>query len=179
LCFEINSIVTASTTRQGTGIASDGEDNNDPRAGTLLEDLFHRMAESALSTRMLRLALLVRTFDDTMKLAADPTPYQLHRKRINQERGPFGHVFHGLEDTAATIRECSNKIIHAEDVRPTYETDDDKNDPNARWGMTGVLELQGVLRSHQWSIDINIHDYLEGILELIQFGDSAQEPPQR
>ena len=134
------------------------------------------MAESELSKRLLKLALRIRTFDDTMTRADDPMPYEKHRNRIDDEQGPFGHVFEGPPDITATIRECSNKIIHAEDVRPTYETEDDRRDPEARWGMTGSIELHGVLRREEWSIDIYLPTYLEGILELIQFDPRAGTP---
>jgi hypothetical protein len=177
LCFEIDNIVTAGTTRQGSGIISDDPDDKDHRAGTLLDEQFYRMAESALSTRLLRLALLVRTFDDTMKMADDPAPYENHRKRIDDTLGPFGHVHEGPNDIGSTVRECSNKIIHAQDVRPTYETDDDRDDPNARWGMTGTIELRGVLKRKPWWISLHTEDYLEGVLELIQFGEEKPTPP--
>src|SRR5687767_14843110 len=85
LCFEIDSIVTASTTRQGSGIVSDDEDAKDARANTRLDDLFYCLAESELSKRLLSLALLVRTFDDTMKTADDPA-YENHRARIDEEQ---------------------------------------------------------------------------------------------
>ena len=104
LCFEIDSIVTASTTRQGSGIVPDDEDDKDDRANTLLDDLFYRMAESELSKRLLKLAPLIRTFDDTMTRADDPTPYEKHRNRTDDEEGPFSHVFEGPPDITATIR---------------------------------------------------------------------------
>ena len=81
-------------------------------------------------------------------------------------------MFEGPPHITETIRECSNKIIHAEDVRPTYETQDNRHDPEARWGMTGMIELQGVLRREEWSIDIVLPAYLEGILNLVRFGEA-------
>ena len=42
--------------------------------------------------------------------------------------------------------------------------------------MTGSIELQGVLRRKEWSIDVYLPTYLEGILELIQFGETVGGP---
>lgn len=173
LCFEIFSIVRASTTQQGSGIILDeGEEREE---FTILEQLFFRMAEAELSRHLLRLALLIRTFDDAMARSDDATAYELHCKKIEEET-EFGTVYKGREDITKRIRECCNKIIHAEDVRPVYETEDDRDDPNATWGMTCTLELEGVVRDKPWQIAIYLPTYLEGVLELIGFGDSAPSP---
>ncbi len=169
LCFELFSIIRASSTQQGAGI--EYVDPDEAPDFTSLDQLFFRMAEAQLSKRLLSLALLVRTFDDTMRGTDDPTPYETHRVRIDREQGPFGHVFEGNPHITETIRECSNKIIHAEDVRPVYDSDDDRKDPKATWGMTGVIELEGMQGAKKWAIDIYLPDYLEGLLELIRFDE--------
>jgi hypothetical protein len=169
LCFEIHSIVAASMSRQGAGLVLDTTAGPD---FSVLDQLCFEMTERELSRRLLRLALLVRTFDDTMTRSTMAAQYQNHRKRI-EEDGAFGSVYEGPEHITETIRECSNKIIHAEDVRPVYHTDDDRPDPNAMWGMEGTLELEGMQGRQPWKIGIYLHPYLEGVLELIQFDEDT------
>jgi hypothetical protein len=164
LCFEIYNIVTASMSRQGAG-SSEYEDPEYPE----IDSLCFGMAEAELSKRLLRLALLVRAFDDTLKRAEDSAEYANRCKRIEEEHGDFGAVFEGPPDITKTIRECSNKIIHAEDVRPVYETQDDRDDPKVMWGMDGTIELEGLRGRDGWKIVIYLYPYLEGILELIKF----------
>ena len=96
LCFQIDSIVTASTTRQGSGIVSDDENDKDDRVNPILDDLFYRMAESELSKRLLHLALLVRTFDDTMSRADDGTL----RKASQSHRQPTRAIRARVRGTA-------------------------------------------------------------------------------
>jgi hypothetical protein len=172
LCFEIDSIVAGSMSRQGSGM--DLEQDESPEF-SILDQLCFRMAESELSKRLLRLALLVRTFDDTMSRSEDPSPYDMHRKRIEEDHSDFGAVHQGPENTTKTLRECSNKIVHAEDLRPVYDTEDDRADPNAMWGMDGTLELYGKRSCEPWHITIYLRSYLEGVLELIQFGESERQ----
>ena len=61
LCFEIDNIVAGSMSWQGKG--ADLEEDESPEF-SILDQLSFRMAESELSKRLLRLALLVRTFDE-------------------------------------------------------------------------------------------------------------------
>jgi hypothetical protein len=154
--------------RQGAGL--DPDEGEEP-VFSILDHLCFSMAEAELSKRLLRLALLVRTFDDTMNRSDRATDYEDLRKRIEERHKDFGTVFQGPENTTKTIRECSNKIIHAEDVRPVYRTGDDRTDPNAMWGMDGTLELEGLQGCAAWRIAIYLHLYLEGVLELIQFDE--------
>jgi len=169
LCFEINCVVSTSIGQQGSGMAPD---EDDPREITILDELCFKMAESELSKRLLKLALLVRTFDETMTRSEKVESYLAHRNRIELQHEVFGQVFKGAENSTKTLRECSNKIIHAEDVRPVYDTDDSRNAPYAMWGMTGTLELEGRRGEAEWSVSIYLKTYLEGILELIQFDES-------
>jgi hypothetical protein len=166
LCFEIYSIVNASMSRQGSGLV----DEDEPRELFLLDQLFFSQAESELSKRLLRLALLVRTFDDTMTRTGG-NRYVNHRDRVESDFVDFGTVYKGDAEITKTIRECCNKIIHAEDVRPVYDTGDDRDDPNAMWGMDGTIELEGEKGRESWNIAIYLYDYLEGVLELIKFDE--------
>ena len=169
LCFEISNIVTASMSRQGEGMETSDEEERPEFS--VLDRLCFSLAEAELSKRLLKLALLVRTFDDTMSRSDSADDYMAFRKRIEKESNDFGAVYQGQESVAESIRECSNKIIHAEDVRPVYNTNDERTDPNAMWGMDGTLELEGIQGRTPWSIVIYIYPYLEGILELIRFDE--------
>ncbi|MER8394124.1 hypothetical protein NKH10_19740 [Mesorhizobium sp. M1340] len=107
LCFEIYNIVTASMSRQGTGL-----NGHEAPQFPEIDILCFTMAEAELSKRLLRLALLVRTFDDTFSRAEDSVDYKKHLKRIEDEQQDFGGVYEGSPDVTKTIRECGNKIIH-------------------------------------------------------------------
>src|SRR5438046_1067619 len=92
LCFEILSIVTCSITKQGSGFYDEDED----REPTILDKLFFEKAEAELSKRLLKLALLVRTFDDTMSRNEDQ--YHTFRTTVDKTGGPFGSVHEGPDD---------------------------------------------------------------------------------
>jgi hypothetical protein len=163
LCFEINNIFTASMmTPQTSEIEED-----DGYEFSRLEQLCFTFAEAELSRRLLKLALLVRTLDDTFLRDDSAGGYVSYKKKIEEANVTLGAVYTG--SFALTIRECSNKIIHAEDVRPVYYTEDDRTSPSALWGMDGTLELEGKLGRSNWSIVIYLPPYLEAILELIEF----------
>lgn len=168
LCFEIHNIVASSASRQGLGL--DPNDDEEDATYPEIDNLCFAISEAELSKRLLRLALLVRTFDDTLRRNDRSEEYLLHRKGIEEEAN-LGAVLQGPHDLANTIRECSNKIIHAEDVRPVYHTEDDSDHPKARWGMDGTLELCGARGKEDWQITIFVQDYLEAVLELISFGE--------
>ncbi|MFC5391216.1 hypothetical protein [Bosea vestrisii] len=171
LCFDLSNIVTASRSKQGTGEQRDPED--DPRF-THTERLCFQMAEDELSRRLLRLAVLIRTFDDIMANSPVADAYRSHRDAAEKDVA-LGSVYTGDERITDTLRECCNKIIHADDVRPTYETDDDRHDEFARWGMTGMIELEGKLRGANWSIVICIDNLIEAVLDLLTFADQMDE----
>ncbi|GGE02585.1 hypothetical protein GCM10011390_21850 [Aureimonas endophytica] len=169
LCFEINNIVSASMSQQRSGdLLDEGEEKPD---FSPLERLCYAMAETELSKRLLRMALLVRTFDDTMLRFEQAEAYEAHKRDIELRHIGFGATLKGKEDITNTIRECCNKIIHADDVRPVYKTEDDRYDAKARWGMEGTIEFEGTQGNSEWQISIFILELLEGIIELIEFGE--------
>lgn len=168
LCFEVHNIVLASMSLQGEGV--DLDENDEPEFSSLHQLCFN-LAEAELSRRLLRLALLVRTFDDTVARSEQADEYIIYRKAVEDDIGGFGAVFGGPSNATDTLRACCNKIIHAEDVRPTYETGDDRDDPRAMWGMDGQLELEGVQAGAHWEIVIYIFPFLEGIVDLVKFGE--------
>jgi hypothetical protein len=80
-------------------------------------------------------------------------------------------VILSFERHIVTLREALNKIIHARDVRPVYDSEDSRDDPNARWGMDGQIELEGALRKAEWQATVNIFELLDGAVELIDLVD--------
>jgi hypothetical protein len=64
------------------------------------------------------------------------------RKTAIEDRQDFGSFYEGGPERL-TIREACNKIIHAEDVRPTDEDDSDTETGKQFWHMTSVIELTG------------------------------------
>jgi hypothetical protein len=152
LCFDLFNLVTASA-------------NMSPPEGGELSSLVaghHRMAEGELSKRLLRLAVLVRTFDDVMAGSTEAEAYESYKKSID-ENANFGHVFEGGD---LNVRECCNKVIHAEDVRPVYEEDPDAEGDDQFWRMTGEIELGGVRGGKQWLVALYVLPFLEAVLDL-------------
>ncbi|GAU84747.1 hypothetical protein [Bosea sp. BIWAKO-01] len=175
LCFDISNIITASRSKQGSG--EEYPAGEEPVPGRT-EKLCFEIAEGELSRKLLRLALLIRTFDDTMVRDDAAGAYTAHRKSVDDENGPYSAVYKGNDNLAVSLRECSNKIIHAEDVRPTYDTEDDRDAPHASWGMTGALELEGSVFGKAWDLSIQLDDYLDGVLHLIEFDDGPNALPE-
>lgn len=168
LCVEIYSLVRASAANAGEGIEPEDEDDADVISS--LEQLHFQMAEREISKKLLQLAVLIRTYDDLMCFSTEEVAsnaYLLHRDQLDVDAGGYGGIHAGPEDQLSTLRRCTNKIIHANDVRPVYRTDDDRNDPNARWGMTSEIELEGSQRGQQWSVCLYLFDFLEGVVDLI------------
>jgi hypothetical protein len=165
LVFEIYNIVSASIQLQGDGMTEEHE----RAAITATQKLHFEMAETVLSKRMLQLALLIRTLDDVMDQFVEPEQYRVFRATMEKEFLGFGAVFEGDDSITNSIRECCNKIIHAQDFRPVYETNDERDDPNVRWGMVGSIEIRGRQGKKDWWITLNVFDFLEGALKLAQF----------
>jgi hypothetical protein len=129
-----------------------------------LTALHHRNAESQLSSKLLKLAVLVRTFDDQFR---DVEAYTEHKRTIDRDQGPFGDFYEGSGILA--IREGCNKIIHAEDVRPVYENGGEPHD-EGMWAMNGIIELTGYDRGEKWSVGLRVIAFLEAVIDLIWFG---------
>lgn len=176
LCFEIYNLVQASAAIAGDGIEPDDED--DPHLVSSLEQLHFQMAEHELSKKLLHLAVLVRTHDDQMCFSEDKISdaYQRFRNQLDAEIGAYGAAHAGPPDQLETLRRCCNKIIHANDVRPVYTTEDDRDDPNARWGMTSEIELEGTQGGEAWHVSLHLLSFLEGVVDLMANEDAAEAP---
>lgn len=120
--------------------------------------LHHERAEAILSKNLLKLSIYMRTLDDL--IGAEP---EYIKARDIVSEGP-GIKFDGMGDL--NFRDCCNKIIHAEDVRFVYESNDEEGD-DERWYLEGTLELVGSYGKESWSVAIYIISFLESILNII------------
>ena len=161
LAFNIFNIVRSSMSMMGAGLELDTEENDN--TPTPIETLHYKYAEEQLLKYLLQLAILMRTLDDYWIGLAN-REYIQKIKNLN-EHGGFGL----LDGVDISLRETCNKIIHAQDNRPVYDSDDDRENPNIRWGMDGQIELEGSFGKADWQAIINIFKFLDGVIELTGF----------
>lgn len=135
-----------------------------------LAALHHRTAEAELSRSLLKLAVLVRTFDDQFR---ESPGYLDHRRRIDDEQGPFGQFYEGSGELG--IRDSCNKIIHATDFRPVYDNGSAPRDEGV-WAMNGTVELTSRDRQRGWSVGLNVFAFLEAAIDLTSFGCPQELP---
>jgi hypothetical protein len=111
LCFEIVNIVAASGELAADSTVEQGEHSE-----SRIFQLHHELAETVLCGNLLRLALLVRTFDDIACTSAKPDEYREHAKRTSGEN-EIGCLTVAGQATDFGLREACNKIIHAQEIR--------------------------------------------------------------
>lgn len=151
---------------------SDNSDLEDPKAEPedeaaeieipLLFALYRENSERLLSETLLKLAIFVRTLEDQVLGTDACERFKTFLVELNGEEG-FGAVFDGPEGLVMTLRECCNKIIHAEDFRPVYDKDGASDVPGG-WAMDGQLELEGRHGKKEWKVAIYLIDFLEAVL---------------
>jgi hypothetical protein len=164
LAFNIFNIVRASISMSGVEVEDGEVDSPTPS-----EEVHYLYSEIQLSKSLLQFAVLMRTLDDYWSDYGHEDYIQkiVEINQINR----FGELTVDANPVGFPLREAFNKIIHARDVRPIYHTDNDRNDPSARWGMSGQIELQGELRGKQWEVALNVFELLDAALELVDFVD--------
>jgi len=167
VAFDVFNIVRASLSMTGEGI--EGGEDGDEKALSRIERLHFELAEIKLSNAILQLAVMVRTIDDIWTDKGNEH-YFAKIDALNKDHN-FGWLASGDRSTDLTLREALNKVIHARDVRPVYDSEDDRDDPNARWGMDGQIELKGALRKVEWEATVNIFELLDGVVKLIDLVD--------
>lgn len=167
LCLECLHVLLASNSMEALWAADDDEPAWEfPN----LAALHHRNAEAMLSRSLLKLAVLIRTFDDQCR---DAPGYLEHRRKIDREQGPFGSFYEG--EGVLGIRESCNKVIHAADFRPVYDNNSSPLDEGV-WAMDGTVELTGLERQRKWTVGLNVSAFLEAAIDLVSFGADAVEP---
>lgn len=167
VAFEIFNIVRSSLSMVGLG--SDGEEEREEKVPGPTEQLHYELAEIKLSKTLLQLAVMVRTADDYWTDYGHED-YVAKVEALNKDT-QFGTLTIGDKTSKLSLREALNKIIHARDVRPVYFSEDSRDDPEARWGMDGQLELMGTLGKAEWQATMHIFELLDGVVELIDLVD--------
>lgn len=159
-CFEAFTIVATSRSLQGLP----GDEVGGP-----LHEYFWRTAEVRLSKALLNLAIKMRTFEDTIAQSEAAATYDswLSENYGSGELGLFGERGKPLSEWKDLhFREACNKIIHAIDVRPTYDNGSNASDDDYSWGMTGVLELQGSQGRRDWEAWLTVEEYICACVEI-------------
>src|SRR5262249_33616899 len=137
----------------GTGHEQEGSLTADADVGPQrLLKLYREGTERALSNILLKIAMLVRTRDDQIY---EDDAVALHEAitQVTGEEGPLATVYDpkaNAQDDPG-LRECCNKIIHAEDFRPTYDNDSRPREIGG-WAMDGQIELRGRKGKVEWSV---------------------------
>ena len=172
LCLRAFQIVMSSQGVASLYDHSDDSDLEDPKAAPedgadeieipLLFALYRENSERLLSETLLKMAIFVRTLEDQVLGTEASERFKTFLAGLNGEDG-FGTVFEGPEGLVMTLRECCNKIIHAEDFRPVYEKDGGSDVPGG-WAMDGQLELEGKHGKKDWKVAIYLIDFLEAVL---------------
>jgi len=163
LAFDVFNIVQSSMSMRGRGAPKDEDEDSEP---TSIVHMHYELAEYQLSSKLLRIAVLVRTLDDYWS-SWGHEDYVKAVANLNR-RTDIGTLTVKEKSTDLTLREAFNKIIHAADVRPVYETEDDRDDEHARWGMDGQLELSGEFKKGKWGALINLLPFLDAVVDLLK-----------
>ncbi|WGO97057.1 hypothetical protein QFX18_13490 [Saccharophagus degradans] len=129
----------------------------------------HRvLAFAKISELLLHLALLVRTYDDQMKKSDVSEEYRSNLKKIQSSQS----IGCASDTNNLNLRHACNKIIHAQEIRPLYESldvDEKGSERDIRyWYLTSEIELQGdACPKGPWDAVLYVHGFIDCILELI------------
>jgi hypothetical protein len=85
-----------------------------------------------------------------------------------------------VSDGRFGLREACNKVIHAREIRPTYDRIDRTviegcDDEETLIFLTGEVELKGQHNAKTWEGSIYIQPFIETVLERISFPMGADE----
>ncbi|MEP2532868.1 hypothetical protein [Shimia sp.] len=127
-----------------------------------LVKLHQQCAELKLSSALLFLAISFRTLDDQRR------EDEGFREFVKNLETSFSNLHFYQGNGKTTLREACNKIVHATDVRPVYDNGSDRIEREV-WGMDGQLELKGSLGGTNWAVNLNMFDFLEALLDVVQY----------
>ena len=166
LCFEIFNIFAASGALAGQ---FEFADDDDVAANSSLMKLHNELAERRALELLLRLSMLVRTYDDIMMQSEHAEIYAAHAAKTS------GEDYIGTLDTGElTLREACNKIIHAREVRPIYDDVqrdiEEGKEPERVWHLRGEIERMGYQNKKEWNAVVYVPPFLEIVLDRIEFG---------
>jgi hypothetical protein len=163
LCFEVVNIVAASGELAG--------DRMDIEQGSLIFQLHQQYAETELCKKLLRIAVLVRTFDDLASGSVSAEEYKEHAKKTSGEH-EIGDLTVAGKAVELNLREACNKIIHAQEIRAIYDDAVEFSGDemvNRRWFCDGQVELKGTQQGRKWEASVYVYPLAETVLERIQF----------
>lgn len=130
----------------------------------LLVGEHQQYSETGLFAILLKLAASYRSLDDQL---SEVDEFQSFANKLLKDTGGF-LTSYGEIDVKDSLRECCNKIIHADDIRPVYGNDGDDRETGV-WYMTSDIELTGKLRKKEWVVALNGLQFFEAMLETVQF----------
>ena len=176
LLFEIYNLITTSASLPGQGGGhKEEEDGIEIEPGEPIqpiEALHYQLAERELSRKLLQTAMMLRTLDDIYANAEGNEGYVAAMKVIDT-RDTVG-CFSSSKTKDLRFREACNKIIHAQDIRPVYDSDDDRHWAHAKWGMDGTLELEGTQRGMEWEVVIYMPPFLNAAVDILNAIDEIR-----
>lgn len=172
LCFEICNIFESSKSlAENIAYSDDVENKKIDISGFPLLELHSELSFKRSSEILLRLSMLVRTYDDQMKRSEESSKYMMIAKKNDSDIGTIsgkGQFY---------VRDACNKIIHARVIRPLYERADHPLMLDGKfsleddiWYLTGEIELSGEVNGKEWDAVIYVQPFVEAILGLIKFG---------
>ena len=148
----------------------DAEDGGSNLTHPLLIGKHRAKAEAKISSALLTLSITYRALEERLRHSEKFINFQKDNTDF------FGQqlTWHkGKRQTQTSLRAACNKIIHAEDLRPTYESNEDSGDGDV-WFMDGVFEMGGTSTGGDtWRVSIILPDFLEAMLDVAGFVETS------
>jgi hypothetical protein len=148
-----------------------------------LANLHWDFYRTEITRLLINIAINTRIFDDQMKSGDYQNKYLEHCNRV--DTGDYIGILQEDEKNLERfkVREACNKIIHAETVRPLFESGDfshysldETDDPDEDyewWYLTGEIEMTGSrISKHEtvnWFVNLFVPLFIENVLDLISF----------
>lgn len=161
-CFEIVMATRAIGALWNSDLEEFGEEPD--WSFPLLVGQHQETAERRLSAILLSLAASYRALDDQI---CEERSYQLFKDAQKKLHQGLLVVYEGGA-ISESLRECCNKIIHADDFRPVYDNDSEPRDEGV-YHMTGIVEVRGRRGKAEWLVSLDIFAFLEATLETVTF----------
>lgn len=142
---------------------------------TRLLALYRARSERSLSNALLKISILIRTLQDQITEEGEAPTFEAALTDVTELEGPLGIIFDVPEgqDDEPSLRECCNKIIHAEDFRPVYDNSHTFGESGG-WAMDGGVELRGRRGKKEWSVTLYLTAFLEVVLAFCDVADKAR-----
>ena len=170
LCLIAFEAFATSTALYRQFVDEDEEDSSTVLTHPSLVDKHRNKAETRINSVLLTLAITYRTLEDSLE------DDKRLKQFIDQTLTKHGQMLHwyGENEGKTSLREVCNKIIHATDIRHTY--DDAFQAFNEKiWIMEGTIELKGIRQSTPWTVSFILPDFLEVILDISKSVESLNQ----